>query len=283
MLKMNYIDDKDILLGYPIVKKVRGNIMELFPIPELLSYDAYISQIGKNLDKLDFYFKANFKSASNEYYNYWVPIYIDKNHFEKNKTHILNSFSIIKYGDIGKKEYDFQPQQIFEILPIILNKMIIGILINEKKCSQAFIQSYFHYILLLKKLIQIYHDEFNNYINSYLKKIQKSNYYIDKKLLPDIGNFLVLLFFSDIIIPQKIWNCLYKEMIVRQIVWIFCEISDFSTKKESFEKEAENELFKKYEDEILLSKFKSPTNFNMRHNRQFIEDCKEEGIYYIIL
>ena len=283
MLKLNYIDDKGILLGYPIVKRMHTTNIELFPIPELLSYKAYLSQIGKNTEKLERYFNVKLKSANNEYYNYWVPIYIDKNHFEKNKTAILNSFSIIKYGVQGKKEYDFNPNQIFEILPNILNKMIIGILHNEKKCSHAFIQSYFHYIFLLKKLIEIYHDEFNNYINSYLKKIQKSNYYIDKKLLPDIGNFLVLLFFSDIIIPQKIWNCLYKEMLVRQIFWIFREISDFSTKKESFEKEAENELIKKYEDEILLSKFKSPTNFNMRHNRQFIEDCKEEGIYYIIV
>ena len=137
----------------------------------------------KNTEKLERYFNVKLKSANNEYYNYWVPIYIDKNHFEKNKTAILNSFSIIKYGVQGKKEYDFNPNQIFEILPIILNKMIIGILHNEKKCSHAFIQSYFHYILLLKKLIEIYHDEFNNYINSYLKKIQKSNYYIDKKLV----------------------------------------------------------------------------------------------------
>ena len=44
MLKINYIDDKNILLGYPIVKKIRSTNIELFPIPELLSYDAYISQ-----------------------------------------------------------------------------------------------------------------------------------------------------------------------------------------------------------------------------------------------
>ena len=50
-----------------------------------------------------------------------------KNHYKKNRTAILNSFSIIKYGALGKKEYDFEPSQIFEILPIILNKMIIGI------------------------------------------------------------------------------------------------------------------------------------------------------------
>ena len=45
MLKLNYIDDKGILLGYPIVKKMHTTNIELFPIPELLSYKAYLSQI----------------------------------------------------------------------------------------------------------------------------------------------------------------------------------------------------------------------------------------------
>ena len=132
------------MLGYPIVKKIHSTNIELFPIPELLSYDSYISQIVNNYQKLNFYFNTFFKSANNKYYNYWVPIYIDKYHFEKNKTAILNSFSIIKYGVLGKKEYDFKPEHIFEILPIFLNKMIIDILLNIKKCSHEFIHGYFH-------------------------------------------------------------------------------------------------------------------------------------------
>ena len=55
------------------------------------------------------------KVLNNQYYNYWVPIYIDENHYKKNRTAILNSFSIIKYGSRGIKEYDFEPDQIFEI------------------------------------------------------------------------------------------------------------------------------------------------------------------------
>ena len=131
MLKLNYIEDPDILLGYPIIQKITGKgfktRIELYPIPELLTYDGYIAQIGKNDEKLDFYFNVSIKSANNEFYNYWVPIYIDKNHFEKNKEAILNSFSIIKFGAMGLKEYDFKTDYIFEILPIILNKIIIGV------------------------------------------------------------------------------------------------------------------------------------------------------------
>ena len=156
MLKSNYLDDPEILLGYPIVQNRTFGIkekLELYPIPELLTYDGYMAQIGKQDNKLDYYFDIKFKSANNQFYNYWVPIYIDENHFEKNKTTILNSFSIIKYGAIGKKEYDFNPEQIFEILPNLLNKMIIAMFKGKSSICSSFIRCYFQYVLLFKKLI----------------------------------------------------------------------------------------------------------------------------------
>ena len=69
MLKLNYIDDPDILLGYPIIQNcVTSNKqkIELYPIPELLTYDGYMAQIGKQDDKLDFYFDIKFKSANKQ-------------------------------------------------------------------------------------------------------------------------------------------------------------------------------------------------------------------------
>ena len=49
MLKLNYIEDPDILLGYPIIQKNTGigqkTKIELYPIPELLTYDGFIAQI----------------------------------------------------------------------------------------------------------------------------------------------------------------------------------------------------------------------------------------------
>ena len=112
-LKLNYIDAPEILLGYPIVRyNVGRNKIELYPIPELLSYDAYISQFEKE-QKLENYFDIPFKSANNEFYNAWVPIYINEEHYKKNKSTILNSFSVMKYGPLGIKEYDFKAEQIF--------------------------------------------------------------------------------------------------------------------------------------------------------------------------
>ena len=111
LLRVNIIDDKDIALGYPLKQlKALGNKIECVPIPEILSYEGYISQIAKQDGKLDDYFNVTFKAANNEYYNYWLPIYINEEHFQRNKILILNSFSVLKFGAKGAKEYDFKPE-----------------------------------------------------------------------------------------------------------------------------------------------------------------------------
>jgi ubiquitin-conjugating enzyme E2 A len=227
MLKTNYIDDPDILLGYPISQKkgLGKDKYDLYPIPELLTYDGFMAQIGREDSKLDFYFNTNFKSANNEYYNYWVPIYIDANHYSKNRTAILNSFSIIKFGPRGIKEYDFKPEQIFEILPIILNKMIIGMFNGQSLISSAFIRCYFHYVLLFKKLSIEFEDEYVKYLNDKLNLIKNNKYDVAKSIIPDIGNFLVLLFFCNKDTHgekmTKMWYSLFEEFLIRQMYWMF--------------------------------------------------------------
>ena len=256
MLKLNYIDDPEILLGYPIIQnKIFGikEKIELYPIPELLTYDGYMAQIGKQDDKLDFYFDIKFKSANNQFYNYWVPIYIDENHFEKNKTAILNSFSIIKYGAIGKKEYDFHPDQIFEILPIILNKMIIGMFNGKSNICSSFIRCYFQYVLLFKKLCLKYEDDYLKYANHLLGEIKKNGYDPDKRIIPDIGNLFMLLFFSNKDTNnskmKKMWYVLFEELAIRQAYWIFHENDNkFEIKRlinKSFDKNKSKELVEK--------------------------------------
>ena len=231
MLKLNYIDDPDILLGYPIKKNdISKDEYELYPIPELVSYDGFMSQINNNYAKLDNYYQAVFKSANNEYYNYWIPIYINKNHYEKNKTTILNSFSIIKYGHKGIKEYDFKIEQIFEILPRILNKMIIHIL-SEKNISSAYIRCIFHFVLLFRKLCEEIEEKYIKYLNDILNKIHRNNYIINKSIIPDLGDFFILLYFCDRNIHnekmKKIWKALFEEFLARQMYSILKDLDYF--------------------------------------------------------
>ena len=290
MLKLNYIDDPDILLGYPIVQCIGlgKNKIELYPIPELLTYDGYMAQIGKQDNKLDFYFDTHFKSANNQYYNYWVPIYIDKHHYEKNKTAILNSFSIIKYGPLGIKEYDFKPEQIFEVLPIILNKMIIGIYNGKSNISSAFITCYFQYVLLFKKLCIEFEEDYLKYINNLLNLIAKNKYDVAKSIIPDIGNFLMLLFFStkDTHTPKmkKMWYCLFEEFLTREMYWLFYGYENKTKMKNMILKNINTTLKdKKNEDYFCMKNYESIPDFTMTKLKLFIEDLNKKGIFYDIV
>ena len=92
--KLNIFDDPHIILGYPIVKK-SSNI--IYPIPEILSYEGYLTQTSYDYQEKSYLFeyeRKNLKSANNEFYDSWLPIYINEEHYKKNRTTILNYFSI---------------------------------------------------------------------------------------------------------------------------------------------------------------------------------------------
>ena len=222
ILRVNIIDDKDICLGYPLKQiEALGNKIECVPIPEILSYEGYISQIAKQDGKLDDYFNVKFKAGNNEYYNYWLPIYINEDHFQRNKILILNSFSVLKFGARGQKEYDFKPEHIFEYLPNLLNKMVCAMFNEKSYMSEAYIRCYFQYLLLFKKLIQEFKKEFDNYLNEIINLIIKYNYVVNKTIVPDLGNLYMLLYFSDNEISDKIWKVLFEESMIRKMYWTF--------------------------------------------------------------
>ena len=281
MLKLNYIDDPEILLGYPIIQckaKYGKDKIELYPIPEMLTYDGFMAQIGRQDIKLDYYFDIKFKSANNQFYNYWVPIYIDENHYKKNKDAILNSFSIIKFGALGIKEYDFKPEQIFEILPIILNKMIIGIFNGKTTISSAFIRCYFQYVLLFKKLCLEFEEEYLKYLNHQLNLIHKNNYDVNRKIVPDIGNFFMLLFFCNKDTHsekmKKMWYSLFEEFANRQPNWIFHgEETRPKMKKIMFGDK------KPLIDDVCLKRFEEDYSYDISGLNLFIEELKNKKIF----
>ena len=273
VLRVNIIDDKDICLGYPLKQLVAlGDKIECVPIPEILSYEGYISQIAKQDEKLDDYFNVKFKAANNEYYNYWLPIYINEDHFQRNKILILNSFSVLKFGSKGQKEYDFKPDHIFEYLPNLLNKMICGMFNEKSYMSEAYIRCYFQYLLLFRKLIDEFKDDFHRYLNEILDLIKKYNYVINKTIVPDLGNLFMLLYFSDTEIDKKIWNVLFEEKMIRKMYWTFHYIDHEAKCKSIFDS---YDIIDTEANQKLLSLMKKE---NLVYY-EFIEDFKGDKIY----
>ena len=272
--RINYIDNKNMILGYPIQKLSNG---ALIPLPEILSYDCYIEESSKinnnngsdghdinnlfnvnyitfpirrvdyellrlfsysgspiflnrsnrrfrptNLSQILFNFNGNsnfifkivpsYKSPNNELYDSWLPIYINDEHFEKNKTTILNYFSILKYGNNGLKMYDFQPKYIFETIPNILSSMVTNIM--KKNISPYFITCFFQYILSFKKLEKKYNKAFIEYQKYYLRNkmidILNDIWYQEKTI--DIKKELLELFIIFLTCDNEINENLKEEI-----------------------------------------------------------------------
>ena len=305
-LKVNYLDDPNILLGYRVIQyKIpnKKHKIELYPIPELISYDGYISQLKKfeneeeQDNKLVYYYNKKFESDDNQFYNYWIPIYVDENHYENNNNEILNVLNAIKYGSHKSNKYGLNPDNIFELLPIIINRIILGIIkTKSENISKLFIKCLYHYILLMKKLCIEYENEYFSYVNYILSTIKKKDYNANRQIIRDINNFFILLFFSSKDTNteklKKIWNILFEEFAVRQMYWIFHEENSKYKIKKIIEKDSID--FKKCEKNSLLEKlglndikyftsFEKDPTFDLKDNKKFIEDLKNHNIYNTIV
>ena len=282
LLRDNYIENSEVLLGYPVINNKSDygkDKIELYPIPQLLTYEAYKMQMSgaqPYQNQLIYsYYNTQFqpKSASNEYFNTWLPIYVNENHYSKNRELILNSLKEIK------KESEFKPEQVLDILPIILNKMIIGGFNGKSVISSSFINCYFQYVLLFKRLCQDYKAEYETYVNRKISLITMNDYEVNKKIVPDIGDFFMLIYLSNKDMSttemKKMKKVLIEELLIRQIYWMFhgpeC--------KETMKSKVVNNSSLEVCDETYLEKFQKDQNFKMRYLDIFVKELQKQDIY----
>ena len=279
MLRDNYIENPEILLGYPIVLSTsiyEKEKMEIYLIPELLAYEAYMRhQIHYNQNMIIGLYYQNrneIKAANNWYFNRWLPIYVNEKHFNKNRELFMNSLKSMKKGK----------EQIFDILPIILNKMIIGMLKGKSIISSAFITCYYQYILLFKKICKEYEDDYEKYINKKINLITMNDYEVNKKIIPDISDFLMLIFFcnKDKKSPEmkKMKEVLIQEFLTRQIYLIFHGPESGNIMKQKVMK-----IKTEFSDELYLDMFENVPNFKMDHLDIFIKQLHKLNIYEDII
>ena len=279
----NYIDNQNILLGYPIVqtKSLYGkDKIELNPIPQLLTYEAFQMQTSNTQSNNNYNIfayessQSRIKAANNQYYNNWLPIYVNEDHYKKNLDTIKNAIKAIK------NEPQFQPEQIFDIFPIILNKMIIGIFNGKSIVSTSYITCYFHYVLLFKRLCKEYQEEYNFYVDKKLSLITMNDYEVNKKIVADIGDFFMLIFLSnkDMTSPEmiKIKSILIEEFLIRQTYWMF-HGPDCKDIMKSKVNSLSNNV--KLNDDIYLEKFHKDPNFKMRFLDIFNKELHRKNIY----
>ncbi|UJR20458.1 hypothetical protein I4U23_023587 [Adineta vaga] len=219
--KQNIFDDK-ICLGYPLlIKRDRYGRLWSDIVLELISYDAYVSEIQKSGgDKLDFYEHSRFRSVTGKDYNHWLPIYISLEHFQQSRTLIENSLSIIQNGTaLGSQKYDFQPIMALNVLTSLINKSSVQLFNGEMFQSKHAIEAFCHFLRLLMHFIDLYPElsqRIDTRIENFIKNLSNRN----KKVIPDIGEFLIQVALSKKYQFEQIKQYIYEEYFARQIYWI---------------------------------------------------------------
>lgn len=102
--------------------------------------------------------------------------------------------------------------------------MIIAIFNGNSIFSCSYIRCYFQYILLFRALCYKFEKEFLEYCRILFSQIEKNNYDINRNLVPDLGNILALIFFSNYTYSKRMQIILYhayQEFLFRQMYGIF--------------------------------------------------------------
>ncbi|CAM4815313.1 unnamed protein product [Rotaria magnacalcarata] len=219
--KQNVIEN-NICLGYPLlVKRNNYGKLQSETVLELISYDAYVAEIQKSgEDKLDYYEHLKFCSVTGKDYNHWLPIFINEAHFQKGQTIIQNSISVIYNGSaLGSARYDFQPFVALKVLTALMNQSGVQLFNGEMFESKHAIEAYCHFLRLLMHFIDIFPElerNINKMVDNFMRHSQNRN----KKVVPDIGEFLIQIALSNKYQFDEIRKYIYEEYFARQILWI---------------------------------------------------------------
>lgn len=222
--KENYIDNSDLVLGYPLHLKL-DKYKRLWTdlVPEMISYDQFMLEIQNcGIDKLDNYNSIDLRTATGKLYNNWLPVYINENHFQKNLQCIKNTISVIANGEIeGTNKNDFEPKMVLKVLPSLMNKMVVSLMNCESYESESLILAYCHYLRLLMRFLEEY-PELRKNSDNIISKFMNSANDRHKNKSGDIGELLIKLSLSKKYNYKDV-NCqriFLTEYFARQVFWI---------------------------------------------------------------
>jgi hypothetical protein len=213
--KKCFKNEQNLVFGYPILRKMANGKPELNIFFEYLSYEGY--SIQKNERKQNE--KESTSAVQGKKYNYFLPIYVNENNFNSKLT--IDCLNEIKFAT---EQNGFKHDTLLEVFNRLINQIIVSILKDDIKESDAVIKAYCHllrmFYRLCKEPIKEYPTLMNdveNYIDKKLKKL-KEEYPGSRELknaIQDLGEFFINIPFSNVkydIIKLEF----FKELLARQ-------------------------------------------------------------------
>ncbi|KAJ3285338.1 hypothetical protein HK104_009537, partial [Borealophlyctis nickersoniae] len=155
----------------------------------------------------------------------WLPVYITEEHFRRALPDIRN-FMVKMSPHWGT--HAFKPEMVLEVIPKMMNTLIVLLCDHGISVSSRAIESYF----LLHRLLTALLDEYpslrrtiNDRVNAFIS--DESNR--TKEALPSLGDFLPLLSFSQHSwMDKRVHNAVIGELMDRSILWLCREYPELA-------------------------------------------------------
>jgi len=229
--KMSLLEDPRMILGYPLmVRRQRGNSGRLYPtaVIELISYDAYMTAVQQaGHTKLDDFEHITLRTPGTcADYNFWLPVYLSESHYNRSRSTFEHGISVIaRTSASGAAANDFQPEMALQVLPALINQTTVQMLNGEMHESVAALEAYCHFVQMLLVYLDKY-PQLQQRVNAGVVAFNNIPAKRHKTAVPDIGEFLVKVFCSDIgggevASYDIIKKVLVQEYFVRQVRWMF--------------------------------------------------------------
>ncbi|KXS12839.1 hypothetical protein M427DRAFT_34461 [Gonapodya prolifera JEL478] len=217
--KANFIDDKDVSLGYPLsVTKDRFGRLHTTLFPELLSFDAYMTEYQLR-------YGEGMRTSSGHFYTNWLPIYLDEARFEKYHPVMTTTISVIANGPQGSSRNDFHPMNIIKVLPALLNQQIVALMKGEAHESESAINAFVSLLRLFKRLLELY-PQLLTVMKREAEAFRRDENSRHKRRAGDLGEFLMKLAVLKEHYPKLSFDdphmrrAVMGESFARQILWM---------------------------------------------------------------
>ena len=74
-------------------------------------------------------------------------------------------------------------------------------------------------------MCQEFSVQYSVYLNDIFNQIRENDFSVNKQIIPDIGNFFMVLLFNKVEVNseslKKIYNALFQDFLIRQMFWMF--------------------------------------------------------------
>jgi len=216
--------EQNLVFGYPILREMAYGKPKLNIYFEYLSYEGY--SIQKNARKQNE--RESTSAVHGKKYNYFLPIYVNENNFNSKLT--IDCLNEIKFAT---EQSGFKHDTLLEVFNRLINQIIVSILKDDIKESDAAIRAYCHLLRMFYRLCKepieecpTLMNDVESYIDKKLKKL-KEEYAGSKevkKCIQDLGEFFTNLPFF-MVKYDSIKLEFFKELLARQKIRIEKRIS----------------------------------------------------------